>query len=173
MTDLVLLAPDRLRAGETELSCVIGRGGLNPDKREGDGATPVGRYRLDGVLYRPDRVAPPDTLLACRPLTPDDGWCDAPDAADYNRWVRLPFGPSHERLWRDDGLYDVIVITSHNADPVVPGAGSAIFVHVWAADRGPTEGCVACDRAALLTFLATADPDSHLDTRPAWGALNR
>ena len=144
------------------IPCSIGRGGLiaAADKKEGDGATPIGRWPIRGVLLRPDRVPPPTELqLPWRWIRPEDGWSDGIDDPAYNRPVRHPHDFSAERLWREDGLYDVIVVLGHNDAPVVPGAGSAIFWHCWR-DPATTEGCVAIaseDMIALLPKLATAD----------------
>jgi L,D-peptidoglycan transpeptidase YkuD (ErfK/YbiS/YcfS/YnhG family) len=140
--------------------CALGRGGVSLEKREGDGATPAGVFPLRRVLYRADRLAALETRLPSVPLARDDGWCDDPGDADYNRQVRLPFVARHERLWREDGLYDAIVVLGHNDAPALPGMGSAIFLHMARADYGPTEGCVAiapADLVALLKDLAPGD----------------
>jgi L,D-peptidoglycan transpeptidase YkuD (ErfK/YbiS/YcfS/YnhG family) len=145
-----------LTAFGTTFPCIIGRSGALPaaDKREGDGATPLGRWRLHTLLLRPDRVTAPATRLPWRWLRPDDGWSD--DNADpaYNAPVRHPHGFSAERLWRNDGLYDVIVTLGHNDAPAVPGMGSAIFLHCANPDGKPTEGCVAVEREVLLGLVA-------------------
>ena len=141
------------------LRCAVGRGGIARDKREGDGATPAGRFAFRRVLYRPDRLNPPPaTALARAALTPEDGWCDDPSDPAYNHPVRLPCAPRHEILWRDDGLYDVIVVLGHNDAPPVPGLGSAVFLHVAAPDFAPTEGCVALALDDLLGVLRDAVP---------------
>nr|WP_233128282.1 L,D-transpeptidase family protein [Maricaulis sp. W15] len=136
----------------------LGRSGVTKasDKREGDGATPLGCYPLRRVLYRADRTDPPQTALPCRPLRRDDGWCDAPEDPAYNRPVRLPYPASHETLWREDGLYDIILVLGHNDDPPVSGAGSAIFLHCKRGDYEPTEGCVALDPVDVRALLAAA-----------------
>lgn len=144
-----------LHAGERAIPCSIGRSGLIPaaDKKEGDGASPIGTWPIRGFLLRPDRVTFPEGLqLPWRWIRPSDGWSDGVDDPAYNRPVRHPHGFSAERLWREDGLYDVIVILGHNDAPVVPGAGSAIFWHCWR-DGIATEGCVAIAKAALLDLL--------------------
>lgn len=143
--------------------CALGRSGTIADKQEGDGATPCGRFRLREVLYRADRLDRPKTLLPVRPLRPTDGWCDASADPHYNRAVSHPYPASAEHLWRDDNLYDLIVILGHNDDPVVPGAGSAIFFHVAAADFGATQGCISLDRNDLCMVLADCTPDTHMD----------
>ena len=146
-----------------EWPCILGRGGLTDAKREGDGATPIGRFPLRRLFHRPDREPPPATDLPTQPLAEDLGWCDDPRAgADYNRLVRLPFAPGHERMWRDDGLYDLVVELGYNDAPPVPGLGSAIFLHLARPDRGPTEGCVAMARDHLLAVLAAAGPASEI-----------
>ncbi|TWB22430.1 L,D-transpeptidase-like protein [Nitrospirillum amazonense] len=143
-------------------ACVIGRGGVIQDKREGDGGTPVGCFPLRRVLYRPDRVPAPVTALPVAPLAPDEGWCDDPSHPDYNRPVTLPFFASHEVMWRDDHVYDVVVVLGHNDDPPVPGLGSAIFMHLARPDRAATAGCTALDPADLRRLLSHCQPGDRL-----------
>jgi L,D-peptidoglycan transpeptidase YkuD (ErfK/YbiS/YcfS/YnhG family) len=133
----------------------IGRGGAVPElvKREGDGATPLGTFRLETLMLRPDRADAPRTKLPWRWLRMTDGWCDAPDHPDYNRPVSHPFEASAERLWRDDHAYDLLLVLSHNQHPVRPGAGSAIFWHLAQPDWRPTEGCIAMARHAFEALL--------------------
>jgi len=133
----------------------LGKGGVRSDKREGDGATPVGLLPLRRVMYRADRLPAPDCAVSVEPIAPDDGWCDAPDSPQYNRRVRLPFDASAEELWRTDGVYDVIGVLGWNDQPVVRGRGSAIFLHVAREDLAPTEGCIALRLSDLLALLGT------------------
>ena len=142
--------------------CVLGRGAIRSDKREGDGATPVGRFALRRVLWRDDRLARPETGLPASPIAPDDGWCDDPADPAYNRPVKRPCAASHEELWREDHVYDVIVVMGHNDDPVVPGLGSAVFMHVARPDRAPTAGCVALPLPDLLRLLKDCAPGTAL-----------
>jgi len=153
-----------LHADGRSIPCSIGRGGALPatKKREGDGATPLGRWPIRGVLLRPDRVTLPDALrVPWRWLRPDDGWSDDPADPAYNRPVRHPHAFSAERLWREDGLYDAIVILGHNDAPPVAGHGSAIFLHCWR-DGIATEGCVAIARPDLLDLLPRLTPPDAL-----------
>lgn len=163
--DIVVTPNGTLSYPDKTVRCALGRGGVSGAKTEGDGATPVGCYPLRRVLYRPDRVKPPETGLPMSALTPSDGWCDAPDDNCYNRPVTLPYPASAEALWREDGLYDLIVVLGHNDDPPVPGAGSAIFLHVARADYGPTEGCVAVARADLGEMLKRCRTGDRLCVR--------
>ena len=155
----------RLTAGGKTFACVIGRTGARADKREGDGATPIGRFAIRRVLYRADRGPKPVTTLPISSITVDDGWCDAPADAAYNRPVKLPYPASAETMTRDDRLYDVVVVLGHNDDPVVPDAGSAIFLHITPADGGPTAGCIALAPDDLRAVLTLVDSNSALIVR--------
>ncbi|MCX7685368.1 MAG: L,D-transpeptidase family protein [Acetobacteraceae bacterium] len=140
--------------GRLVLRCAIGRGGARADKREGDGATPAGLLPLRRVLYRADRVAAPACAVPVEPIGPQDGWCDDPSHPDYNRPVTLPHPARHERLWREDPLYDILGVLGWNDAPVAKGRGSAIFLHVARPDLAPTEGCIALPERELREVLA-------------------
>jgi len=157
-----------LRLGGREMRCALGRAGIRSaaDKREGDGATPAGHWPLRNVLWRPDRMAAPSTRLPVRAIEPDDGWCDAPRDAAYNLPVRLPYPASAERLWRNDEVYDLVVVLGYNDAPVVPGVGSAIFLHVARPDYAATEGCIAIARDHLLELVARAAPGDAVLVAP-------
>ncbi len=157
-----------LRLGDRRFRCALGKAGMiaAADKREGDNKTPLGTYPLRQVFYRPDRVDTPQTVLPCRALTPDDGWCDASKDPKYNQFVRHPYRASAERLWRDDDIYDLIVVLGHNDNPVVPGLGSAIFLHIAREGYTGTEGCVALAKPDLLTVLAAVSPASQIEIKP-------
>jgi len=150
---------------EHEARAALGRGGVRPaaDKREGDGSSPLGLWPLRRVLFRPDKGPPPITALPAEAIRRQDGWCDAPDDDAYNRPVTLPYPASAERMWREDDLYDLVVVLGHNDDPVAPGMGSAIFLHLARPDYAPTEGCVALARADLEALLAVAGPEDALE----------
>lgn len=162
------VARGTLRYKNFAFQCVLGRNGVRVDKHEGDGATPVGRFALKRVLYRSDRLMPPATKLPIWPVAADDGWCDAPDDPNYNRPVKLPYGASAENMWREDGLYDLVVVLGHNDDPVLPGAGSAIFLHVAAPAGTPTAGCVALAREDLLSVLRALPSATFINIRAAY-----
>lgn len=142
-----------LVVGHISFPCRLGRTGLSHRKSEGDGATPIGAFRLKRLYYRPGSVNLSKKLFAARPLRSDDGWCDDTTSFSYNRWVRLPFAPSHEKLTRPDHLYDVVITTDHNQCPRVRGAGSAIFFHLTG-DKPFTQGCVAVGAADMRKILS-------------------
>jgi L,D-peptidoglycan transpeptidase YkuD (ErfK/YbiS/YcfS/YnhG family) len=151
-----------LVAGNLVLACKIGRSGIRALKREGDGATPRGSLRLVNLLRRPRRLRFAPTALPWRLIRPDDGWCEVPADRNYNRLVRLPYPASHERLLREDGLYDAIVVLDHNRMPRRRYGGSAIFLHLWRDDGGPTQGCVAVSPASMRKLLAICGPSTRL-----------
>ena len=135
---------------------VLGRVGIAANKREGDGATQRGRFRLKRVWWRPDRAPRPRTFLPVRRITRDLALCE--DSADrrYNRPFRRSANEPGDRLWRDDALYDLLVEVDHNTRPRVAGRGSAVFLHIARPDRSPTAGCVAFHPKDLLRLLGRA-----------------
>lgn len=167
MTDLIVSGIGRqaqrgfARFGPMVVRCALGRGGRRVRKREGDGATPIGRWPVRAIYVRRQgclflRALP--SVGRVRLLEPADGWCDAPDARAYNRPVKHPYPASAERLWRDDHLYDVIVVLGYNDCPRLRGRGSAIFLHLLrraSADGAilPTEGCVGLGSRDLGIIL--------------------
>lgn len=154
-----------VRYGAHIWPCVLGRSGIIAHKQESDGGTPVGRFPLRRVLYRADHLPAPVTVLPVAVIAENDGWCDEPADAAYNKPVKLPYGASAETMHRDDGLYDVVVIIGHNDDPVVAKAGSAIFMHVTPDDGGFTAGCVALAREDLLALLRALKPGANIEIR--------
>ena len=153
-----------LLVGQTVIPCALGACGIVGAKREGDGGSPRGRFRLRGGGYRPDHLAVrPRTALPLRPIRPDDGWCDDRRDRRYNRPMRLPApGISAESMWRSDGLYDVVLDIDYNRAPIRKGRGSAIFMHIARDGYRPTEGCVALARADLLKLLGRLGPRTIL-----------
>jgi L,D-peptidoglycan transpeptidase YkuD (ErfK/YbiS/YcfS/YnhG family) len=143
-----------LQCGPLTVPCALGRTGTKALKREGDGATPRGRFTILRVLYNAGRIRRPRTLLPLMPIAKSGGWCDAPQDRNYNRPVSLPYGASAEPLWRDDGVYDLVAVLDYNVVPRVRHAGSAIFMHVARAGFPPTEGCIALRRTDLQRLLA-------------------
>lgn len=147
--------------------CALGKGGAVAvqQKREGDGTSPIGAWPVRRVYYRPDKGPPPETGIPVVAIRPQDGWCDDPADPAYNRLVALPFPGSHERLWRADPLYDLVVELGYNDDPAVPGRGSAIFLHIAREGYLPTEGCVALAEADLREVLRRLSGGSVIEIR--------
>lgn len=151
-----------LTVGARRFRAALGRSGRRVRKREGDGATPVGAWRVLEVFYRPDRSRRPRTGLPMWQISTQDGWCDTPCDRNYNRWVRLPYPASAERLWREDHLYDVIVVLDHNRLARVRGGGSAIFMHIARDGFLPTEGCIALTAKDLRQVIERLRPNTRI-----------
>ncbi len=157
-----------LTIGDRIFPCALGKDGIALTKSEGDMKTPIGNFPLRTVYYRYDRLSKPIySQVPMMALLEEDGWCDDPDDQAYNKPVMLPYHASAERLWRDDDLYDVIVILGHNDDPVAKGNGSAIFLHVAKELNNEksfegTEGCIALKKQDLLEILPILSPETTL-----------
>jgi len=137
-------------AGTQAIPVALGRGGILANKREGDGGTPRGRFRLVRLWWRADRGTRPRSLLPSRRIGPDDAWCEDPGDRRYNRPMKSPDG---DHLWRNDALYDLVIEISHNTRPRIAGRGSAVFIHVARQGFTPTAGCVALTRGRLRALL--------------------
>ena len=151
-----------LRAGPLALPVALGRAGILANKREGDGGTPRGGFRLKRLWWRQDRINRPATRLPARPIGPDDAWSEDPADRRYNRPVRRAPGEAGDRLMRDDGLYDLIIEIDHNDRPRIAGRGSAVFIHVAREGFQPTAGCVALRRNDLLRLLERLGPRTRI-----------
>ncbi|MCV6599604.1 MAG: L,D-transpeptidase family protein [Alphaproteobacteria bacterium] len=153
---------------EEEFVCAIGENGLvsESNKREGDMSTPIGSYNLLELYYRKDKVGEVVCGLPKRIITKKCGWSDDSNMS-YNKYVKLPFGGSFEKLWRDDDAYDLVIITSHNSFPSIPDKGSAIFFHVAKYNNNgsikSTEGCVAIDKNDMLRILPYITSDTKIN----------
>lgn len=159
---LVVTAEPALYFGAKRYECTSGRSGFSATKKEGDGTTPIGEFRLIEGYFRPDRIEPPATTLPMHPITRTMGWCDDPQHPLYNRRITLPFTASHEELWREDHCYDLFLVIDYNTEAPVPGKGSAIFLHLLHDDGRPTAGCVALSREDLLELLPCLTSQTHI-----------
>lgn len=167
MANIEVRGDGTLTCNGKKYRCALGKGGVREDKREGDGATPIGCFAVRKVYYRPDKFdQPPQTAFPVQAVATDDGWADDDKLPEYNTRVKLPYAGSHEKLWRDDHLYDLIVELGYNDRPPVPGKGSAIFMHVARETYSPTAGCVALSQEDLLEVLRGAEAGTQVCVRP-------
>ncbi len=160
-----------LTMGDKIFPCALGKQGITRSKIEGDMKTPKGKFPLRTVYYRYDKLSRPIySQVPMMALLEEDGWCDDPEDEAYNQSVMLPYHASAERLWREDDIYDVIVVLGHNDNPVEQGKGSAIFLHVArdghleseVANLKGTEGCIALKKQDLLEILPILSPETTL-----------
>ncbi len=157
-------APDRgwLTAGPLAIPVALGRGGIKANKREGDGSTPRGRFKLKRLWWRGDRHSRPRTFLPVRPIKPDDGWCETPSDRHYNQPVKLAASSKADRLARTDALYDFFIELEHNTRPRISGRGSAVFVHIARPGFAPTAGCVALEMKKFRRVLERVGPRTEI-----------
>lgn len=150
--------------------CSVGESGPNVNKIEGDRTTPIGDFPLREVFFRADKIVPTlvKTKLPIKKLTLTDGWCDAPEHPMYNKFVDLTnfdLNANHEKLYRDDDIYDIIIAVGYNDQPVIPGKGSTIFIHIAKEGYTGTAGCIAFTKPDLLEILPKLDRKSRLIIR--------
>jgi L,D-peptidoglycan transpeptidase YkuD (ErfK/YbiS/YcfS/YnhG family) len=150
-------------AGGLAIPVVLGRTGIRANKREGDGGTPRGCFRLRRLWWRPDRSPRPPTLLPVSRIDGAVAWCEDTHDRRYNRPFRRSASEPGDRLWRDDHLYDWIIEIDHNTRPRIAGRGSAVFLHVARPNRGPTAGCVAFAPKTLRRLLASLGPKTRIE----------
>ena len=148
--------------GGARFPCAVGKNGVTREKREGDNATPSGNFPIRHVYYRADKIAQPQSAFSTTALQENDAWCDDGALREYNTFVNLPFHGSHERLWRDDHLYDIVVVLGYNDDPAIPGKGSAIFLHVARPEYTGTAGCIAMSEKDLRTVLSESTAETRV-----------
>jgi L,D-peptidoglycan transpeptidase YkuD (ErfK/YbiS/YcfS/YnhG family) len=151
-----------LAAGPRTLPVALGRGGIKANKREGDGSTPRGTFRLVRLWWRADRHPRPATLLPVRRIGADDGWCEDPADRRYNRPVKRTPDSRADRLARSDDFYDFIIELDHNTRPRIAGRGSAVFIHAVRPGFAPTAGCIALRLSALRRLLANLGPRTQI-----------
>lgn len=152
-----------LKVGNKAFRCQIGTGGLKnaAKKVEGDKTTPIGKWYLESLYYRPDRVLRPKfkkkNILKINRITKYCGWCDDIRNLYYNKHININNFPSlninYEKLWREDNAYDILIVISHNINPTVKNKGSAIFIHCSFSDFRDTAGCIALKKRDLIFML--------------------
>ena len=145
---------------EKEYRCAIGKNGVTNNKAEGDWKTPIGCFKIRKVLFRKDKIEKPQTDLLVEEIQENDAWCDDVNDKNYNQQIKLPYNSSHEKLWRDDEVYDIVVVLGFNDNPIVPGKGSAVFIHIARQNYPPTAGCIAFNREDLLEILKNCDKNT-------------
>ena len=148
-----------------KLPCAVGKNGITKNKVEGDGCTPFGKYKINEIYYRADRLGKLKFMINSHIISSDDGWCDDPESTYYNQKICFPFEQSAEKLYRQDNIYDIVCIINYNTKPVIAGNGSAIFLHVAHDDYRGTEGCVALKMNDLLNLIPKIDKDTLIDIR--------
>ena len=139
----ILIKNKSLIYNNYKVKCALGKRGIGNKKKEGDLITPKGSFKINGILYRPDKVKNLITKLRKKTINKKMGWCDDPKSKKYNQIIKLPFKFNFEKLYRNDDIYDIIFVLSFNTNPIIKNKGSAIFIHIAKRNYSPTKGCVA------------------------------
>ena len=152
---------DTLLVDDFIFKCSTGKKGLKKSKKEGDKCTPIGLFSLGKIYYRPDRLDRPETNLKIIPIKKNTGWCDDPKSKYYNREISLPSRIKHERLYKKDNSYDLLLVINYNTTKTIPYKGSAIFLHLTS-NYKKTNGCIAVSRKDLYIILKLINKKSKI-----------
>ena len=146
----------RLLIDDFEFECCIGENGSTINKIEGDKKTPKGTFKIENLYYREDRIKKPVTSLKCIKIKSEMGWCnDINFPKKYNKLIKLPFSFGHEKLFKKNNSYDVVLVLNYNMKPIRKNKGSAIFIHIAKRNYKQTLGCVALSKTSILKIVNT------------------
>ena len=143
---------DKLIIDNFIFKCCIGNKGISKNKIEGDKKTPYGLFGLGNLYYRKDRIKSLITNLKKIPINKEIGWCDDVNCNDYNKIIDIKNKCRHEKLFRKDHKYDLLIPIKYNSKKIVSGKGSAIFIHLTK-NYKPTAGCIALRKKDFLIML--------------------
>ena len=143
-----------LKYKNLKFRCALGKGGVKKKTMEGDNITPKGIFKIIKIYYRPDKIKKIKTLIKKIKIKKNMGWCDDPSSRFYNKLVNLPTKYTHEKLYRNDSLYDLIVVLSYNTNPIIKNKGSAIFIHIAKNSYKKTKGCIALKKEHLIEIIS-------------------
>jgi L,D-peptidoglycan transpeptidase YkuD (ErfK/YbiS/YcfS/YnhG family) len=138
----------------------VGRTGISANRREGDGTTPVGTFRIHPTMY--GNAPNPGVSFRYRRIRCGDWWDEDPSSPTYNTFqhvacgTRPPFAGNSEGMWQNPTAYPYLAVVEFNMRPVVPGRGSGIFLH--AATGRATNGCISLQRGHLRHVLRWLQP---------------
>ena len=162
MTMDVILKKKFIYFKDYKAKCAVGKRGITNNKIEGDKCTPRGRFKFKYIFYRKERVKNINSKLKLIPIKKNFGWCDDSKSNNYNKFVKLPFKYSAEKLYLKKNTYDIVVVINYNLNPVKKNKGSAIFLHLSSKDYTPTLGCVALLKRDLKKLIAQIDKNTYL-----------
>ena len=157
----ILINKNYLTYNKLKVKCAIGKKGIGYKRKEGDLLTPQGQFKIKYILYRRDRVKI-STKLKKSIIKKNMGWCDDPKSKQYNKLVKLPFIFSHEKLYKKENIYDIILVLNYNMNPIKKNKGSAIFIHVAKNNFKKTRGCVAIKKPSLIKLIKKINPNTKV-----------
>jgi L,D-peptidoglycan transpeptidase YkuD (ErfK/YbiS/YcfS/YnhG family) len=149
----ILIKNKKLIFGDYRIKCAVGKRGIGKKKKEGDFITPIGLFKIKFILYRKDRVRKLNTILKEITITDNMGWCNDPKSKSYNKLITTPFNYDHEKLFKKENTYDIILVLNYNMSPIKKNKGSAIFIHIAKKNYKNTEGCIAVKKNELIKIV--------------------
>ena len=149
-----------LKYKNLKFRCALGKAGIGRKIKEGDNITPKGTYKIIKIYYRKDRIKELVSQIKLIKIKKNMGWCDDPKSKKYNQLIYLPTKYSHEKLYRRDNIYDLIVVLNYNIKPIIKNKGSAIFIHVARKNYNKTKGCIAIKKKNLMRIVNLLKKDS-------------
>ena len=158
---ITLKNKDTLKIDDYILKCSIGSNGITSKKKEGDKSTPRGVFTLGKLYYRADRVKKPKTVISCKIIKQDMGWCDDVKSQFYNKEIKINKNIKHEKLFKKDNTYDYLIIINYNTKNIKYARGSAIFLHLTQ-NYKKTAGCIAVEERSLLIILKLITKNSKI-----------
>jgi L,D-peptidoglycan transpeptidase YkuD (ErfK/YbiS/YcfS/YnhG family) len=150
-----------LKYKKFKFRCALGKAGIKNKTKEGDNITPKGTYKAIKLFYRTDKISKIKTILKKFKIKKNMGWCDDPRSKFYNKEIKLPSLYSHEKLYRKDNIYDIVVVLNYNFKPVIKNKGSAIFIHVTNKYKS-TQGCIALKKEDLIKLLSVIKKNTKI-----------
>ena len=141
--------------------CVVGKKGVSEKKKEGDFCTPKGSFKLKTVYYRPDRIKKIKTKLNTKKIQQSMGWCNDPLNEKYNSLIKINGKIRHEKLYRRDNKYDILLVIDYNLRKPIPFKGSAIFIHLTKNFKS-TAGCIALNKKDFLILLKLVNKKTRI-----------
>ena len=143
--------------------CALGKAGIKKKEKEGDNVTPKGIFKITSMYYRPDRIKNITTAVKKIKIKKNMGWCDDPDSHFYNQQISLPNKFGHEKLYRNDHLYDLILFINYNTNPIIKNKGSAIFIHIAKKNYKKTKGCIALKKKHLIELISKIKKNTQIE----------
>ena len=142
--------------------CAIGKNGLSINKIEGDKKTPKGYFDIGSLYYRKDRIVIPKTSIKSIEIKPKMGWCDDINVPEkYNKLIKTNQNIHHEKLYRKDNKYDLLIPVRYNEKKRIPGKGSCIFIHLTK-NYAPTAGCIVLKKKDFLIMLRIINKNTKI-----------
>ena len=143
-----------LKFNNIKFRCALGKSGIGDKEIEGDNVTPRGIYKIVKIYYRKDRIKKITSKFKLIEITKIMGWCNDIKSKKYNQLIKLPTKYSHEKLYRKDNVYDLILVLNYNMKPTIKNKGSAIFIHVTRKNYQSTQGCITLKKNNLIKLIS-------------------